>query len=54
MFDHRVVHKCKWYQKTLGIRSIINNLAAQVVTETKMQFGESMKKDFQLALRRFS
>lgn len=24
MFKHRIVHKCTWYQNTLGLRSVID------------------------------
>ena len=55
MCQHRVIHKCTWYQKTLGKRWMINFVVAlsdlwQYVTVIKMKTGANLSTDHHLVV----
>ncbi|XP_070689082.1 paralemmin 1a [Pempheris klunzingeri] len=55
MFEHRVVHKCTWYQTTLGQRSMINFVVVSsdlrpYVLDTRVKRGAELSADHHLVV----
>jgi len=55
MFKHRVLHKCTWYEKTLGQRSMIDFVVVSsdlrlYVLETLVKRGPELSADHHLVV----
>jgi len=55
MFEHRVVHKCTWYQTTLGQRSLIDFVIVSAdlrshVLDTRVKRGAELSTDHHLVV----